>query len=223
MGTQVSYKVEGGSSLGYEALPASKGPGVIVIQEYWGLVPHIKNVCDRFAAEGFVAVAPDLYHGQATKSPDEAGRLMMALNIDQAARDLAGIVKYLHAHPKVSSPKLGIVGFCMGGQLALYAASMSPEIAACVDFYGIHPKVAIDWKSLRCPVLGIFAEKDGYVTPQVAKKLEADMKAGGVKTDFTVYPGVNHAFFNDSRPEVYNNEAAEDAWQKAMKFFRENL
>src|SRR5690242_20233255 len=107
MGERISFKNNGGTTAGYLARPAQPGPGVIVIQEWWGLVPHIERIADRLAAEGFVALAPDLYHGQSAKSPDEAGKLMMALRIDEAARDLVGAIDYLAAQPGVSSPKVG--------------------------------------------------------------------------------------------------------------------
>src|ERR671927_279975 len=110
----IEFKSNGGTTRGYLAVPESgKGPGVIVIQEWWGLVPHIKDVADRFAAEGFVALAPDLYHGRATTSPDEAGKLMMALDIEQTEKDLRGAINYLLAHESVTSNKVGTVGFCM--------------------------------------------------------------------------------------------------------------
>ncbi len=208
----------------YEAVPKTgAGPGVIVLQEWWGLVPHIQDVCDRLADAGFVALAPDLYHGEVGQSPDEAGRLMMALNIESAARDLGAAVRRLREHPAVAAPKVGVMGFCMGGQLALYAASRFPEIGACADFYGIHPSVKPDLSGVRCPVLGIFAEKDAYVTPAVARALEADLKKHGVRTEFTVHPGVDHAFFNDSRPQVYHAETARKVWARLLDFFRENL
>ncbi len=134
-GQIVSFPSNGGSAEGYLALPASgKGPGVIVIQEWWGLVPHIKDVADRFAAEGYVALAPDLYHGKTTKEPDEAGKMMMALNMEQAAKDMSGAYDYVKNHPACTG-KVGSVGFCMGGGLSLTIASLRP-IDACVDYYG---------------------------------------------------------------------------------------
>jgi len=124
----VDFKSNEGSASGYLALPKSgKGAGVIVIQEWWGLVPHIKDICDRFASKGFLALAPDLFHGKSTVSPDEAGRMMMALQIDQAENDLKGAVQFLLNHEAASNDKVGCVGFCMGGQLALYAASKKPR------------------------------------------------------------------------------------------------
>lgn len=224
MGAQITFKTDGGTALGYEAVPASgKGPGLLVIQEWWGLVPHVRTLCDRFAAEGFVALAPDLYHGRIGTSPDEAGRMMMALNIEHAGRDLGGAIRHLLAHPSVLTGRVGVLGFCMGGQLALYSASRFPALGACVDFYGIHPNVKPDFRAIRCPVLGLFGEKDEFVSPESARKLEKGLKAAGVRTDFTVFAGAGHAFFNDARPEAYNKDAADKAWDKVLAFLRGSL
>ncbi|MBI3548310.1 MAG: dienelactone hydrolase family protein [Elusimicrobia bacterium] len=223
MGSSITFASEGETTTGYEAAPKTgKGHGIIVLQEWWGLVPHIQQLCDRFAAEGFVAVAPDLYHGKSTQSPDEAGRLFMALNIDQAARDVGGAAKRLLSHPQISGKKVGVVGFCMGGQLAMYAASKNREIGACVNFYGVHPNVRPDYSAIRCPVLGFFGARDKSVGPDVVRRLEEELKAKGVRTDFNTYPA-DHAFFNDSRPEVYSKEHADKAWAKTLAFFKENL
>jgi carboxymethylenebutenolidase len=223
-GTLVAFASNGGTTPGYLATPKGAGPGVIVIQEWWGLVPHITSVCDRFAAEGFTALAPDLYHGKTTTSPDEAGRLMMALNIGRAARDLNGAVTLLLGQSSTGGAhRVGVVGFCMGGQLALYAACENPAIGACVDFYGIHPNVKPNLSGLQAPVLGIFGEEDGSVNPAVVCKLEADLKKAGKTADFTIFQNVGHAFFNDARPEVYHDESARKAWQKSCAFLRQHL
>ena len=220
-GTMVEFAANGDKTSGYVTKPESgEGPGVIVLQEWWGLVGHIKSVADRFAAAGYVALAPDLYHGEATKSPDEAGKLMMALNIEETEKDLRGAVDYLMGIS--NSAKIGIVGFCMGGQLALFAASQNAHIGACVDFYGIHPNVKPDYSRLKAPVLGLFAEKDGFVSPDVANALEQTLGDAGVNTDFQIYPDVDHAFFNDER-EVYNLAAATDAWNRVQDFFEKHL
>jgi len=223
-GRMVEFASNGAKAQGYLAIPASGGgPGVIVIQEWWGLVAHIKAVADRFAAAGFVALAPDLYRGESTQKPDDAGRLMMALDIDRAARDLEGAVAYLLSRPGVAPRKVGVVGFCMGGQLALATACRSASVGACVDFYGVHPNVKLDFAKLGAPVLGLFAERDAFVTPEVARKLERDVRAAGKNIDVHVYPGADHAFFNDTRPDVYNREAATDAWNRTTQFFRRHL
>jgi carboxymethylenebutenolidase len=221
-GKMVEFPANGTKTEGYLATPASgKGPGVIVIQEWWGLVQHIKNVADRFAAEGFTALAPDFYHGQTASEPDTAGKLFMALNIGQAEKDLRGAATYLAGHSSTS--RLGVVGFCMGGQLALFAATLNPNIAACVNFYGIHPNVKPDYSKLSGPVLGLYAEKDGFVTPQVAKDVDAAIKKAGKTSEINVYPGVDHGFFNDDRPDVYNQAAAGDAWRRTLSLFRQQL
>ena len=221
-GTMVEFASNGGKTAAYLSTPASgKGPGLLVIQEWWGLVGHIKNVCDRFAAEGFTALAPDMYHGKTADEPDGADKLFMALNIGQAEKDLRGAAKFLAGHS--STAKLGAVGFCMGGQLALFAATLNPAVGATVNFYGIHPNVKPDYAKLSGPVLGLFAEKDGFVTPQAAKDTDAAIKKAGKPSEIHIYPGVDHGFFNDDRADVYNKPAADDAWRRTLAFFRQNL
>src|SRR5262245_27230462 len=158
MGEIVEFPSNGSSAQGYLAVPDSgSGPGVIVIQEWWGLVPHIKDVCDRYAAEGFVALAPDLFHGKSTTEPDEAGKLMMALNIDAAVRDMGGAIDFLKGHDAVTSAGVGVVGYCMGGGLAMVLAARRPDdVVACAPYYGIipWPNAEPDWSVLQAPVRG---------------------------------------------------------------------
>jgi len=223
-GEIVEFPSNGKPASGYLAVPpGGKGPGVIVLQEWWGLVPHIKDVCDRLAAAGYVALAPDLYHGAVAKSPDEAGKHMMSLRIDEAEKDLRGACKFLLDHETTTGSKIGTVGFCMGGALSLYAASKNPEVGACVIFYGIHPNVRPDLANLHAPVLGLYAERDGFVTPAVVHELEDQLKKHGKSAEMHIYPGTDHAFFNDTRPEVYNDAAAQDAWRRVLEFFSKNL
>ena len=221
----VEFASNGGKTQGYLALPESgeKGAGVIVIQEWWGLVPHIKRVAERFAAAGFVALAPDLYHGRTTTSPDEAGKMMMALDIERTEKDLRGAINYLLAHERVAGERVGTVGFCMGGALSLYAASKNEQVGACVVFYGGHPKIKPDLERLRAPLLGLYAERDDFATPALARELEAKLKALGKSVEIHIYPDADHAFFNDERPAVFNPEAAADAWQRTVRFLREHL
>jgi carboxymethylenebutenolidase len=223
-GSIVSFSANAHMAEGYLSLPRSgSGPGVVVIQEWWGLVDHIKALADRFAAAGFVALAPDLYHGEKTTSPDQAGKLFMALNIAQAGKDLRGAVEFLRAHPAVAPKKVGVLGFCMGGQLALFAAQEHGDVVdAAVDFYGIHPKVTIEPARLKAPVLGHFASRDNSVPIESARALAASVnKAGG---SFTMHEyDADHAFFNDSRPAVYNAEAASLAWTRTLGFLRARL
>jgi carboxymethylenebutenolidase len=224
VGELVEFKANGGTGNGYLAIPAQgNGPGVIVIQEWWGLVEHIKDVCERFASEGFVALAPDLYHGKTTKSPDEAGKMMMALRIDEAEKEISGAIQYLLDHEATTANKVGVVGFCMGGALALYTATRNANVGACAVFYGGHPNVKPDLPKLESPVLGIYGENDKSVPPAAVHKLEQQLKALGKKVDVIIYPNADHAFFNDTRPTVYNPDASADAWQRTIKFFRSAL
>ncbi len=227
MGTMVDFPSNGSSCTGYLAVPASgSGPGVIVIQEWWGLVPHIQDVADRFAAEGFVALAPDLFHGETTREPDEAGKLMMALNTDQAVKDLSGAVDFLLGHDATTGPGLGVVGFCMGGGLALVLACRRPDaIKACAPFYGVIPWESLkpDYSTLQATVRGHFAELDGFFGPDLARGLEADLRALGKDATIEVHPGCDHAFFNDTRPEVYKPEESAAAFATTVALFRDTL
>ena len=223
-GSMVEFPSNGKTGSGYLAVPASgRGPGVIVLQEWWGLVDHIKEVADRFAAEGFVALAPDLYHGESATSPDAAGKLMMALDISRVEKDLRGAIDALLARDEVTSARVGTVGFCMGGQLSLYAACENASVGACVVFYGIHPNVKPNLSTLEAPVLGFFAEKDEFVPPAAARQLEADLKTAGKSADITVFEGADHAFFNDTRAEAYDKVHAATCWSRTLAFYREHV
>lgn len=186
-------------------------------------MPHIEHIADRFAGAGFVALAPDLYHGEKATSPDQAGKLMMSLRIDEASRDLAAAIDHVSSLPETTSRKVGTIGFCMGGALSLYAACQNPEVGACVVFYGGHPNVKPDLATLQAPVLGIYAGKDGFVTPASVKELDHTLTQLGKRHEFHTYPNADHAFFNDERPEVYDAKAAGDAWEKTLAFFRREL
>ncbi|MEX0782225.1 MAG: dienelactone hydrolase family protein [Dehalococcoidia bacterium] len=221
MGEMVSFTANGGQTDGYVAKPASgSGKGVIVIQEWWGLNDNIKGIADRFAAEGFVALAPDMYHGVVTAEPDEAGKMLMALNMEQAAKDLKGAVTYLKAQ---TGGPVGTVGFCMGGALSLFAAcNNARDVGACVDFYGGHPAVKYNWDGLTAPVLGIWAEHDDFVNPNVPG-YEAELKKRNHPHEFITYPGTQHAFFNDEHTETFKPGPAKDAWDKTLAFYRTHL
>jgi carboxymethylenebutenolidase len=224
MGEMVTFPANGRTADSYLTLPPSgRGPGVIVLQEWWGLVDHIKDLTERFAREGFVALAPDLYHGEKTKSPDQAGKLLMALNIAEAAKDLRGAATYLRSRPDVKPKRVAAVGFCMGGQLALFAASAHPDVIdVAVDFYGIHPKVHPDVSKLSGPVLAHFGRRDKSVNEQAARALIDRIEAAG-KTIEAHFYDADHAFFNDQRPEVYDRQSAELAWRRTLDFLRRSL
>jgi carboxymethylenebutenolidase len=222
MGEMVTFPANGGTCSGYLAKPASgTGKGVVVIQEWWGLNDNIKGIADRFAAEGFVALAPDLYRGAVTSEPNEAGKLFMALNIERAEADLKGAVSHLKG---MTGGPVGTVGFCMGGALALFAACNSDgDVGACVDFYGGHPAVRYNWDNLTAPVLGIWAEHDDFVNPNIPT-YKAELEKRNIPHEFITYPGTQHAFFNDEHPEPqYNAAAAKDAWEKTLAWYRKYL
>jgi carboxymethylenebutenolidase len=224
MGEMISFRGNGQDYTGYLARPSSgAGPGVIVIQEWWGLVGHIKEVADRFASAGFTALAPDFYKGEIALEPDEAGSLMMALKIDEAAKILNGAVDRLLEDSATAGDRVGVVGFCMGGQLALFAAGINPKIAACVDFYGIHPNVKPNFEAFSCPVLGFFAEHDDYANAAAVGQLRKSLEDAGKTCEFTIFEGTHHAFFNSDRVAVHHPEVSATCWKRMVEFFRAEL
>lgn len=225
MGTMINFDSGDDHYEGYLTKPASgKGPGVIVLQEWWGLVGHIKDVADRFAQAGFVALAPDLFQGKKAEldEPDEAGKLLMALDIERTSEVLARAAQWLVENDAVTSEQVGVVGFCMGGQLSMFAACLTDHIGAAVNFYGIHPNVKPNFKELNAPILGIFGKRDHTTPPEVVQKLDQELTKLNKPHEFHEYDA-DHAFFNNDRPEVYNKAAAEDAWKKTLDFFKKNL
>ncbi|HJU64239.1 MAG TPA: dienelactone hydrolase family protein [Gemmatimonadaceae bacterium] len=224
MGTMVDIQANGRTVPGYLSnAEGKKGAGLVVVQEWWGLVDHIKDVVDRFAREGFVTLAPDLYHGETTRSPDQAGKMLMALNIAETGKELRGAADYLLAHDAVQPKKVGVVGFCMGGQLALYAACEHPDrISAAVNFYGIHPNVELHPERLRGPVLAHFGKRDKSVPPEKARGLVKRIEQAGKEIEAHYYDA-EHAFFNDQRPEVYDRRSAQQAWDRTLAFLRRAL
>jgi len=221
MGEMVTFKSNGHACDGYIA---GSGPGVLVIQEWWGLVPHIKDVVDRFAAAGFTALAPDLYHGESATEPDGAGKLMMALNIEQAAKDMSGGVDLLRE--RTGTPHVGVVGYCMGGALALVVAAQRPDaVAACAPYYGVigWPSAQPDWSKLTATVVGEYAEFDDYAGPEASAGFQEQLRALGKDATLHVHPGTHHAFFNDARPEVYDAAESVVAFDRTVGLFRSTL
>jgi carboxymethylenebutenolidase len=222
----VTFPSGGGTAHGYLAVPESgSGPGVVVIQEWWGLTSHIKDVTDRLAAEGFVALAPDLFGGSTTHDAEEAGRLMQELPVGRAARDLAGAVDFLLGHDAVTSSQVGTVGFCMGGGFVIVlAAQQGDKVGAAVPFYGVLKEEYPDLSGLTAPVQGHFGEQDDYTTPEAARGLaERIRKESGVAPQFFFYPA-GHAFFNDENLiGTYDPEQARLAWSRTLEFLREHL
>jgi carboxymethylenebutenolidase len=227
MGERIDFPVNGSSCPGYYAPSAEgSGPGVLVIQEWWGLVPHIEEVCDRFAQAGFCALSPDLYRGETTTEPDEAGKLMMALNVDAASRDMDAAIDWLLARDEVNSSKVGVTGFCMGGGLALVVACNSPaKVGAVAPFYGLIPWEGAqpDFSAIEAPIRGHFAELDEFFGPEAARGLESQLRDLGKDASIRIHEGAEHAFFNDTRPEVHHAEASAVAWDETISFFRDEL
>jgi carboxymethylenebutenolidase len=221
----IEFPSNGHSATGYLAVPsAGTGPGVVVIQEWWGLVDHIKEVCDRFAAAGFVALAPDLYDGKVVEEPDEAGKEMMALQLQDASKAMSGAVRELLGRSNRST--VGVVGFCMGGGLAyVLATTMAEQVSAVAPFYGVipWPDAKPNYELMTAAVQGHYAEHDGFANPEFVRALEKELEDLGKDVEFYIYPGTEHAFFNDSRPEVYDAAAASQAWDRLLPFLRETI
>ena len=226
--TMVEYPNDGIAIHAYVAAPSTtvKCPALIVVQEWWGLNGHIKDIARRFAAEGYVAIAPDLYsrmgHVQTTDSK-EAGQLMSRLKQDEVLSDLNATVTHIQKAPEVDAGRVGVIGFCMGGGYALTLPCVNEGVKAAVSFYGPIPNPDTPIQSLGCPILYIYGEDDGWITKadvqRLAGALQKYNKPGEVKT----YPGASHAFFNDTRKEVYRPAEAKDAWQRTLQFFKQHL
>jgi len=221
MGSMIEFDCPDGSKCpGYLAQPTAPGtPGVVVIQEWWGLNDQIKKTADRFAAAGFRALVPDLYRGEVTTDADEANHKMSHLDWGRAAgQDIRGALEHLRG----GGGRVAVMGFCMGGALTLIAAaSNEPDAAVC--FYGIPPADAADLGSIRVPLQAHFASEDDWCTPEAVDALQAQLDAGGVPYELHRYPGLQHAFFNEQRPEVHDPDAAELAWDRTITFLRTRL
>jgi carboxymethylenebutenolidase len=217
----------GNGAQGHLAKPASgTGPGVIVIQEWWGMNAHIRDLADRFAAEGFVALAPDLYHGKETREPNEAEKLMMGLAMDRAADDIVAAADYLAGHESTSGQGIAVVGFCMGGSLALWSGTLSPDIIATVGFYPAMPweRMSPAWTAYHGKAALVHAdEHEGGVSGAGVVAAEQAIEGAGGEFSAYEYPGTDHAFFNDTRPEVYAPEAAALAWERTIAFLNERI
>lgn len=220
------FRTNGSKTAGYLARPEGDGPfpGVIVIQEWWGLNDNIKDIAGRFAREGFVAFAPDLYHGDMTTEPDEAMKMMMALDIPRASHELVKAAEYLAGQPFVKSTGLGAIGFCMGGGLAFTLATDSPLIKAVAPFYGAAPDPIDKVQNLQGPAFIVYAENDAWFGQDVRDKVQQALTEHNKPHEIKVYPGTHHAFFNDTHTDGTHDPAASaDAWQKVIELFRANL
>lgn len=202
------------------------GLGLLVIPEHQGLGPHIEDVCDRFAAEGFTALAPDLSHGAASGEPDGKGTVVTAHDVERGARELEAAVEHLAGSSSVRGEGMGVVGFGTGAGLAFVIAADRPhDIRAGVVFYGLVPSewVGPNWSRLQAPVQGHFAEHDRLVPPEEVRRLEATLGGMGKDVELFVYPDAAHAFFDDTRPDAYHPTAAGLAWTRTLEFLRAKL
>jgi carboxymethylenebutenolidase len=223
VGAEITFKrPDGGDAKGYLANAASgDAPGVVVIQEWWGLAEQIKATVDRFALAGFDALAPDLYEGVVVPYHDaeRAAKEMSSLNfLDATEQTVRGAVQYL----KRNGAKVGIAGYCMGGAVAVIAAAKIPELTAAVSFYGLPPEQAVKAADVKIPLQGHFANKDDYITPKAVDDFEKALKAAGKDAGFFRYDA-DHAFVNEQRMAVHDRQAAELAWSRAIAFLKKQL
>jgi carboxymethylenebutenolidase len=229
MSETVEFKSNGHVASGYLATPASgSGPGVLVIQEWWGLDDSLREMADRLAASGFVALAPDLYHGQVAghTEMDKAAKLMQALPPDRAGRDMSGAVDYLAGHPAVSSTGIGVVGFCMGGMLSFIIAANRPDkVKAVVPFYGFpQGPTEPDWSKMTAVISGHMAEHDDFFAPAAAHALEKKLRGMGKNVTLKVHPGTGHAFMGPHNAlGTLNAKLAAVIWPQAVAFLKANL
>jgi carboxymethylenebutenolidase len=220
---EVEFAANGGTAKGYLAEPDGEGPGVVILHEWWGLDQSMRKMADEFAKEGFVALCPDLYHGDVTEQPDEAEQKLMALNIDEAEKEMRGAVKYLLGHPKCNG-EVGSVGFCAGGGLSIWAAASNPDVGAAVTYYYVMPHGKPDFSKIDGPVLGHFGTEDEFVSTEDAKALEAELQDAGVDAAFEYYEGAGHAFANDhDRLGTYDEGHTKKAWDRTIAFLKEHL
>lgn len=218
-GKKVNFATAKGPADGWLVRPGSGRPGVIVLQEWWGIVPHIQDVTARFAAQGYVTLAPDLYHGKSTVDAEEAHHLMTGLDWGRAVEEIAGAIRYLRDSEGVD--RVGVVGFCMGGALAMLAATL-PGVDAYAAFYGFPPAGA-DLSRVSAPGVIYFGESEGFFSIPDAQAFAAAQRQAGREAEVVVYAGAGHAFFNNDRPEAFHLESRNDAWRRTLELFGKHL
>jgi carboxymethylenebutenolidase len=217
-GQEITFEVDGKTANGYLALPAqSNAPGVIVLHAWWGLNPVFKNLCDRLAAEGCVAFAPDLNESRVAKTIDEAKEIMSSLDGQRKSDVAMAALDFLRSQPEVRKEPFSLIGFSMGAAWALVLASERPEdIQKAVLFYGAGEG---DFAKIKAEILGHYSDTDEWEDINYVRSMENDMRSAGVKTNFHIYPQMPHWFFEDDRPE-FNPQAAELAWTRTLEFLR---
>ncbi len=222
--TRVEFETKWGKKTsGDLALPAGSGKAgaVVLIQEWWGVNDHIRSIAARLAAEGFLVLAPDLYHGTVTKDPEEAGKLMGSLDWGRALEDIEAAATYLLAHERAGG-RVGVLGFCMGGALTFKSAETISDFSCAVPFYGVVPADQYNVSKVRAPILAHFSATDPWAKPAVAEQIMKNLTARGGTMELYVYDA-EHAFFNDTRPEVYSPDNAKVAWERSLKFLHTHL
>jgi carboxymethylenebutenolidase len=218
----------------FEAAPTTRGGefaepagsekvgAVVVVQEWHGINAEMRSKVDRFASEGFLTLAPDLYDGKVATDDAEAGKLMAALDFGRAIGDIASAVQWLKRQPR-SNGKVAVVGFCLGGALTFASAATLPGLACAVPFYGVPDLSKLDLGKVTAPILAHFAENDDWASPAKARLVEADLKARGKSIELHVYPGAGHAFMRDSDKTKYHEPSAKKAWQRTIAFLHEHV
>lgn len=222
MGQMIEFdRPDGGRSSGYLASAGEGAPGMILIQEWWGLKPHIKDIAERLASAGITTLAPDLYRGRIAASADEASHMMDGLDFaDATGQDVQGALNHLRG--QLGCGKVAVMGYCMGGALVVLAGVHVPDLQAAVCYYGLPPTEFADPARVAPPFLGHFATRDDWCTPEKVDDFEARMKAAGLHPQIHRYEA-DHAFSNVTRPEVYDAAAAELAWQRTLDFLKQHL
>jgi carboxymethylenebutenolidase len=218
------YKDAAGQPLmSYLARPQDESPkpAVVVIQEWWGLNDHIKDVANRFAQEGFVALAPDLYHGVVTTEPDEARKMVMDLDMAAAVKEIQSGIDFLLGQEYVAGEKVGVVGFCMGGGLALQTALTEDNLGAAIAFYG-RPLEAGQAAQVKAPIMGLYGATDQGIPVDAVNQMDKSLDNAGIENEIKIYDGAGHAFFNDTA-QSYNEAAAKDAWPRTLEWFRKHV
>lgn len=204
-----------------EPAGSDKAPCLVLVQEWWGVNDHVRDLAERFAKDGFLVVAPDLFRGRVTKDAAEAARWMTELDTLQAVKDIAAAAAYLKEHPR-SNGKVGVTGFCMGGAMSFAAACHVPGLSAVVAFYGVPPAEKVDYGKVTAPVMAHFAKRDQWATVAKAEEIKKQLDARNHPMELCVYDA-DHAFVNDTRPEVYDEKSAKLAWERTVAFFGKHL
>jgi len=224
-GKSVSYKSGDETVTGMLYTPAGKGPfpALIVIHEWWGLNDWVKEQAARFADEGYMALAVDLYRGKVAATPDLAHELMRGVPEDRAKRDLQAAFGYLASQPNVNKDRIGSVGWCMGGGYSLDAALLEPELAAAVINYGHLATDPSELQKIKAPILGNFGGQDRGIPPEDVKKFQQSLAQLGKKADIKIYPEAGHAFENPNNKQGYRADDAADAWKRTLDFLSTTL